>query len=94
MVMFELINYLVNYTVVLLLDVVPLMAGSTTGVPMSLGYGEYQSTTYADPTCNTEVFKCYTTKGPEYYTITCAAQMLLRRSSEIFLLHYLHHAAY
>ncbi|EFX77422.1 hypothetical protein DAPPUDRAFT_247460 [Daphnia pulex] len=37
----------------------------------------------------TEAPKCYTIKAPEYYTTTCAAPMLLRRSSE---LHYLHHA--
>jgi hypothetical protein len=45
MVMFEFINCLVNYAVVLLLGVVSLMAGSATGVPMSPGYGGYESTT-------------------------------------------------
>jgi hypothetical protein len=38
------INCQVNNGVVLLLGVVSLMAGSTTGVPMSPGYGGYQST--------------------------------------------------
>jgi hypothetical protein len=57
MVMFEFIIYLVNYGVVLLLGVVSLMAGSTTGVQMSPGYGGSQSTTYAAPACYMEVPK-------------------------------------
>jgi hypothetical protein len=63
---------LVNYGVVLLLGVVSLMAGSATGVPMSPGYGGYQTatpppyytaTTFAKTSYNT-------TKAPEYYTTT------------------------
>jgi hypothetical protein len=42
---FKFINFLVNYGVVLLLCVVSLMAGSTTGVPMSSWYGGYQTET-------------------------------------------------
>jgi hypothetical protein len=38
---------LVNYGVVLLLVVLSLMAGLTTGVPMSTGYGGYQTATPA-----------------------------------------------
>ena len=58
--MFEFINSLVNYGGVLLLGVVSLMAGSTTGVPMSPGYGGYQATAAQ---------KYYTTSSP-YYTTT------------------------
>jgi hypothetical protein len=36
---------LVNYGVMLLLVVVSLMVGTTTGVPMSRGYGGYQTAT-------------------------------------------------
>jgi hypothetical protein len=49
---------LVNYGVVLLFGFVSLMAVSTTGVPMSPGYGGYQSTTYAAP--------AYYTEAPKY----------------------------
>jgi hypothetical protein len=41
----QIIYFLVNYGVVLLLGVEALMVGSTTDVPMSPGYGGYQSTT-------------------------------------------------
>jgi hypothetical protein len=67
-------NCLANYGVVLLLCVESLMAGSTTGVPMSSWYGGYQTTTpppyypkatYATTSYCTEVFKYYTTKAPE-----------------------------
>jgi hypothetical protein len=71
MVMFEFINYLVNYAVVLSLGVVSLMAGSTTGVQMSPGYYAYQSTTlppyyttYDATSCYTDASKCYTTMLP------------------------------
>jgi hypothetical protein len=37
----QIIYCLVNYGVMLLLDVVSLMAGSTTGVTVSSGYGGY-----------------------------------------------------
>ncbi len=64
---------------VLLLGV-SLMAGSTTGVPMSPCYGANQTvtpppsyTTYATTSSCTEVFKYYTTKAPEFYTTTYAA---------------------
>jgi hypothetical protein len=40
--MFEFTNCLVNYGGVLLLVVVSLMAGSTTGVPISPGYGGHE----------------------------------------------------
>jgi hypothetical protein len=42
---FKFINFLVNYGVVLLLCVVSLMDGSTTGVPMSSCYDGYQTAT-------------------------------------------------
>ncbi|EFX83487.1 hypothetical protein DAPPUDRAFT_240075 [Daphnia pulex] len=70
----------VNYGVVLLLCVLSLMAGSTAGVVMSPWYGGNQTTTppasyktYATTSSYTEVFKDYTTKGPEFYTTTYAA---------------------
>jgi hypothetical protein len=43
----QIIYFLVNYGVVLLLGVESLMVGSTTGVPMSPGYGGYQTATPA-----------------------------------------------
>jgi hypothetical protein len=68
---------LVNYGV-LLLGVGSLMAGLTTGVPMSPGYGGYQTTTpasdllvnnkYATTSYCTEASKYYTTNAPDYYT--------------------------
>jgi hypothetical protein len=74
--MFQFIYCLVNYGVVLLLDVVSLMAGSTGGVAMSPWYGENQTatppssyTTYA----TTSSCKYYTTKSTEFYTTTYAA---------------------
>jgi hypothetical protein len=77
--MFKCIDCL-NYSVVLLLGVVSLMAGSTTGAPMSLWYGGYQTTTpppyfttttYAKTSyCTTEAPKYYTTKALEYNTTT------------------------
>jgi hypothetical protein len=66
----------------MLLGVVSLMAGSTTGVPMSPGYGGYQTATpppyypkatYATTSYCTEISKYYTTKTPEFYTTTYAA---------------------
>jgi hypothetical protein len=73
---------LVNYGVVLLLGVVSLMGGSTTGVPISTWYGanqtatpppSYTTTTYATTGSCTTAFKYYTTKAPEFYTTTYAA---------------------
>ncbi|EFX77678.1 hypothetical protein DAPPUDRAFT_105940 [Daphnia pulex] len=58
------------------------MAGSTTGIPMSIWYGGYQTATptpyipkatYATTSYYTEVFKYYTTKAPGFYTTTYAA---------------------
>jgi hypothetical protein len=66
----------------MLLGVVSLIGGSTTGVLMSPGYGGYQTATpppyypkatYATTSSCTEVFKYYTTKAPEFYTTTYAA---------------------
>ena len=77
--MFKCIYCLVNYGVVLLLGVVSLMAGSTTGVPMSPGYGGYQTATpppyypkatYAPTSYCTKVYKYYATKAPELCTTT------------------------
>jgi hypothetical protein len=79
--MFKFIYFLFNYGVVLLLllNFVSLMAGSTTDVPMSPWYGANQTatppgsyTTYATTSSCTEVFKYYTTKAPEFYTTTYA----------------------
>jgi hypothetical protein len=68
--MFKLINCLVNLGVVPLLCVVSLMAGSTTGVPMSPGYGGYQTATPAPYYTTTYVTTSYctevTTKAPEF----------------------------
>ncbi|EFX80811.1 hypothetical protein DAPPUDRAFT_243221 [Daphnia pulex] len=61
-------TYHVNYGGVLLLGVVSLMAGSTTGVPMSSGYGDYQTSTSAAPAYYTEALKCYSIKAPVYYS--------------------------
>jgi hypothetical protein len=64
---------------VLLLGVESLMAGLTTGVPMSPGYGGYETTTpasgcttttYATTSYYTEASKYYTTNVPDYYTKT------------------------
>jgi hypothetical protein len=59
---------LVSYGDVLLLRVVSLMDGSTTSVPMSPGYGGYQTTTlpsyYTKTTYATT--GCCTTKAPEF----------------------------
>ncbi|EFX88786.1 hypothetical protein DAPPUDRAFT_311152 [Daphnia pulex] len=72
----------VNCGVVLLLCVESLLAGSTTGVPMSSWYGGYQTATpppyypkatYATTSSCTEVFKYYTTKAQEFYSTTYAA---------------------
>jgi hypothetical protein len=75
--MFKFINCLVNYSIVLLLGVVSLMAGSTNGVPMFPCYGGYQTKTpppyYATTSYYTEAPKYCTTKAREFYTTTCAA---------------------
>jgi hypothetical protein len=64
--MFKFINCLVNYGVVQLLCVVSLMAGPTTGVPMSSWYGGYKTATpspyyskatYARTSYCTEIYK-------------------------------------
>jgi hypothetical protein len=75
--MFKFIYCLVNYGVMLLLGVVSLMGGSTTGVPMSPWYSANQTATpppsyitYATTCFYTEVLKYYTTKAPEFYTTT------------------------
>ncbi|EFX62410.1 hypothetical protein DAPPUDRAFT_336986 [Daphnia pulex] len=71
-----------NYGVALLSSVESLMAGSTTGVPMSSWYGGYQTATpppyypkatYATTSSCTEVFKYYTTKAPDLNSTTYAA---------------------
>jgi hypothetical protein len=63
-----------------LLGAVSLMAGWTTGVPMSSEHGAIQSatlphsyTTYATTGSCTEVFQYYTIKAPEFYITTYAA---------------------
>jgi hypothetical protein len=62
---------LVNYGVVLLLVVLSLMAGLTTAVPMSPGYGGYQNATPASYYTTTYAATgYYTPKALEYYTIT------------------------
>jgi hypothetical protein len=59
----------------MLLGVVSLIGGSTTGVLMSPGYGGYQTatpppyypkTTYATTSYCTEVYNYYTTKASEF----------------------------
>jgi hypothetical protein len=81
--MFKFTHCLVNYGVVLPLCVASLMAGSTIGVPMSPGYGEFQtatpppyytSTTYA-------LTGYYTTKVPDYYTTTFDAPSCITKVS-------------
>jgi hypothetical protein len=67
----------------LFMGVVSLIDGSTTEVLMSPRYGGYQTTTppppyypkatYATTSYCAEVYKYYTTKAPEFYTITYAA---------------------
>jgi hypothetical protein len=75
----QIIYRLFDCNVVLLPFVVSLKVGSITGVTMSPGYGVYQTTT-PPPPCYTTTFaptgyytedhNYYTTKAPEYYTIT------------------------
>jgi hypothetical protein len=60
-----------NYGVVLLLVVLSLMAGLTAGVPMSPGYGGYQTATPASyHTTTYAATGYYNPKALEYYTIT------------------------
>ncbi len=60
-----------NYGVVLLLVVLSLMAGLTAGVPMSPGYGGYQTATPAFyHTTTYAATEYYNPKALEYYTIT------------------------
>jgi hypothetical protein len=57
---------------VLLFGVASLVAGETTGVPMSSGYGGYQTATpafYYTTTYATTGY--YTTKAPEHCNTTC-----------------------
>jgi hypothetical protein len=71
MLMFKFINCSVNYGVVLILVVVSLMAGSTTGVPMSPGYGGYQTATpppYCTTTYATAGYYTEDPKYPKYYS--------------------------
>jgi hypothetical protein len=80
-------NCLVNYSVVLLLGVVSLLAGTNTAVPTSPGVLDMADT---KPQCRhlttqftswlllqrpvaTEAPKFYTIKAPEFYTTTNAA---------------------
>jgi hypothetical protein len=73
------------------LGVLSLMAGSTTGVPMSPGYGGYQTATpppyypkatYATTSYCTGVYKYYTTKAPEFYTTTYSAPSYYTKATE------------
>jgi hypothetical protein len=77
--MLKFINCLVNYGVVLLLGVVSLMAGSTTGCTdvswvwwvlkhKTAVPSYYLASISAAPAYYTEALKCCTTKAPEYYT--------------------------
>ncbi|EFX86909.1 hypothetical protein DAPPUDRAFT_235674 [Daphnia pulex] len=73
---------MVNYGVVMLLGVVPLIPGSTTSIPMSPGYGgpellhqsaRYYTSTYAAPAYYTDAPNYYSvpsyyTEAPVYYT--------------------------
>ena len=52
----------------LLLGVESLMVGSTTGVPMSPGYGGYESTTLLYYSTSTNAASAYYTRSPKYYT--------------------------
>ncbi|EFX87722.1 hypothetical protein DAPPUDRAFT_235345 [Daphnia pulex] len=60
----------VNYGVVLLLVVLSLIGGLTTGVPMSPGYGGYQTATPASYHTTYAATGYYTPKTLGYYTIT------------------------
>jgi hypothetical protein len=73
--MLKFITCLVNYGVVLLLGIVSLMAGSTTGVPISPGYGGHQQQ-YTQQPDTTLSPKCYTTMAPEYYKVTYAIPVI------------------
>ncbi|EFX88370.1 hypothetical protein DAPPUDRAFT_234547 [Daphnia pulex] len=60
---------MVNSGLLLLLGVESLMVGLTTGVPMSPGYGGYQTTTPAsDCTTTTSTTTSYYTEASKYYT--------------------------
>ncbi|EFX64703.1 hypothetical protein DAPPUDRAFT_265930 [Daphnia pulex] len=83
---------LVNYFVVLLLDVVTLKAGSTTGVPMYRGYGGYQTATppsyYTAKTYATTAYYTTIHQTPKYnsapsYT-TKAAEYYTTKAAEYY----------
>ncbi|EFX71572.1 hypothetical protein DAPPUDRAFT_255601 [Daphnia pulex] len=63
-------TYLLQLWVVLLLGVVSLMAGATTGVPMSSEYCGYQTATPPPyyTTKSTYAISTYYTESPKYYT--------------------------
>jgi hypothetical protein len=72
---------LANYGVMLLLVVLSLMAGLTTGVPMSPGYGGYQTATPASYyTTSSAATGYYTSKAQEYYTVTYVANFYTEAS--------------
>jgi hypothetical protein len=81
--MFEFINSLVNYGGVLLLGVVSLMAGSTTGVLISPGYGGHEQQHTQQPVTT---LRPPSSTPPRLQSIT-PQFMLVRaigRSSEVF----------
>ncbi|EFX86218.1 hypothetical protein DAPPUDRAFT_236935 [Daphnia pulex] len=74
-----------NYGVVLQLVVLSLMAGLTTGVPMSPGYGGYQIATPASyHTTTYAAIGYYTPKALEYYTITYYVPNFYTEGSKYF----------
>ncbi|EFX88378.1 LOW QUALITY PROTEIN: hypothetical protein DAPPUDRAFT_234519 [Daphnia pulex] len=76
------LQIMVNYGVVLVLG--DVLARSTTGVPMSPGYGGYQTTTPASD-CTTTTYATtsyYTAKCPDYYTTPYALPNYLRQIPE------------
>jgi hypothetical protein len=89
----QIIYRIVDDGVVLLPFVVSLKAGSITGVPMSPGYGGYQSTTplpyyttttFAPTGYYTEAHNYYITKAPEYYTADNAAPSYIIKDPEYY----------
>ncbi len=72
--MFKFIICLVSYGDVLLLRIVSLMAGLTNGLPMSPGYGGYQTTTLPSYyTNNIRNNRLLHHQGSRVYTRTCDA---------------------
>ncbi|EFX80804.1 hypothetical protein DAPPUDRAFT_318265 [Daphnia pulex] len=87
--------------VVLLLGVESFMAGLTTGVPMSPGYGGYQTTTPAsDCTTTTSTTTSYYTEVSKYYSALSYCTEALayhttngrksHRTAKVLLCHELH----